>query len=573
MTRSFVPIVSFTAGEWSPRLAGRIDIAKYQNACKTLKNMIIWPHGGATRRPGFEYIGQAKETEVRLIKFQYNTEQTYIIELGNQYMRFYRDGGQLVDGSQVPREIVTPYLTEELQDIGFTQSGDIMYLVHHNHPPQKLSRTGVDEFSIDPVSFTAQPAEWTANNYPNIVTFYQQRTVWTGCPNNPQTLWFSVSLSYENITPGTSDSSGIRLTLASDEVNAIKWVLPASEILIGTTGGEWIIGGGGSNEVLTPLNVRAQKQSKHGSVKQNPLLIGNSGVYISRNKEKVREMRYDLNIDAFASPELSLLAEHITRKKVKELYHIYTPDSVIWCLLESGELAGCTYLKDQEVIAWHQHETSGTIKSICTLEDDEGSELWLAVERTNGTFIERMHPPFNGDTSEDIACNYVDSGLSYEGTPVTEILGLDHLEGEEVSILADGARTPNQTVAGGKITLTKAASKIIVGLKYEWALTPMSVEGGNPTGLSQSKRKRIVKISARLERSLGVKYKTENTNETELINRDSSQPLGTPSKLISGDREMQFHGDWNKLGEFTLFGDDLYPVNIIAIVIQLVQNE
>jgi hypothetical protein len=363
------------------------------------------------------------------------------------------------------------------------------------------------------------------------------------------------------------------LTLASDEVNAIKWVLPASEILIGTTGGEWIIGGGGSNEVLTPLNVRAQKQSKHGSVKQNPLLIGNSGVYISRNKEKVREMRYDLNIDAFASPELSLLAEHITRKKVKELYHIYTPDSVIWCLLETGELAGCTYLKDQEVIAWHQHETDGVIKSICTLEDDEGSELWLAIERSNGTFIERMHPPFNGEESNDIACNYVDSGLSHDGAAITTVSGLEHLEGKEVSILADGARVPDQTVVSGQIVLVKAASKIIVGLKYQWALTPMSVEGGNPAGLSQSKRKRIVKLSVKLERSLGIKYKTINSNTYELVTRTSDQPLGTPSKLISGDREIPLSGDWNKEGEFTLLGDDLYPVNIIAIIIQLVQNE
>ena len=90
---------NFTAGELSPRLDGRVDLAKYRNGVTNLENFIVHPHGGVTRRPGTEFIAEVKTSSLstRIIPFEFNTEQVYLIEAGNQYMRFYKNGGQILN--------------------------------------------------------------------------------------------------------------------------------------------------------------------------------------------------------------------------------------------------------------------------------------------------------------------------------------------------------------------------------------------------------------------------------------------------------------------------------------------
>lgn len=90
---------NFTAGELSDKMGGRVDFPKYFNGAKTLDNFIIYPQGGVVRRSGFEYIASAKTSNesVRLIPFEFSTTQAYVLELGNEYMRVYKDGGVVTD--------------------------------------------------------------------------------------------------------------------------------------------------------------------------------------------------------------------------------------------------------------------------------------------------------------------------------------------------------------------------------------------------------------------------------------------------------------------------------------------
>ena len=127
MVKASPAFTNFTAGALSPRLDGITDIAKYANGCKTLENFLVHAHGGATRRPGTEFIAEVKASanECRLIPFEFNVEQTYILEFGNNYFRVYRNGGQVVDsGSAV--EVTTTYTSAQLSDIKFTQSADVL---------------------------------------------------------------------------------------------------------------------------------------------------------------------------------------------------------------------------------------------------------------------------------------------------------------------------------------------------------------------------------------------------------------------------------------------------------------
>ena len=101
MARSSLALSTFTSGEISPRLEGRIDIEKYRSGLSDLTNMVVQPHGGLTRRPGTEYLGAVKDSSVktRLIPFQFKTSDTYILEFGHQYMRVFRNGLQVLLGS------------------------------------------------------------------------------------------------------------------------------------------------------------------------------------------------------------------------------------------------------------------------------------------------------------------------------------------------------------------------------------------------------------------------------------------------------------------------------------------
>ena len=161
MAKASPPFNNFTAGELSPRLEGRTDVSKYFNGCKKLQNFIIHPHGGASRRPGTKYVNTVKASAnfTRLIPFEFNVEQAYVLEFGNQYFRIHKDGGTVVDGSSNAIEVSTVYLTAQVADIKFTQSADVMYLTHPLHPVQKITRTSHTAWTISEVAFLRGPMQ------------------------------------------------------------------------------------------------------------------------------------------------------------------------------------------------------------------------------------------------------------------------------------------------------------------------------------------------------------------------------------------------------------------------------
>ncbi len=121
---------------------GRVDVNKYQNGARNLQNMIVRPQGGVVRRPGTQFIHAAKTAnQTRLISFVISSTVSYVLEFGNLYIRFYTNGGIVVDGSSNIIEVVTPYTNSELDSLYVAQSADVLFIAHPNHPPQILTRT------------------------------------------------------------------------------------------------------------------------------------------------------------------------------------------------------------------------------------------------------------------------------------------------------------------------------------------------------------------------------------------------------------------------------------------------
>ena len=149
---------TFQAGEFSPKLDGRVDLQKYTQAAKKIENMTIHPQGGAARRPGSIFVREVKNSQhnVRLIPFEFNVTQAYILEFGDQYFRIHKDGGTVVS-SDTPVEIATPYLHTELADLKFTQSNDLLFIAHQNHAPRQITRTSHTSWAVAEVDFIRGP--------------------------------------------------------------------------------------------------------------------------------------------------------------------------------------------------------------------------------------------------------------------------------------------------------------------------------------------------------------------------------------------------------------------------------
>lgn len=154
------PLMSVGAGELSPLLKYRVDFDKRYLGVQTLENMLVKPQGTAVRRPGLYYIADTKSnTRVRLTDFTFSTDDAYIQEWGNLYVRFYRNGGQVLDDSDDPYEVTTTYTTAQLRDLHFVQSLDVVYIFHPDVAPRKLSRTDHDDWAIADVDWLRGPFE------------------------------------------------------------------------------------------------------------------------------------------------------------------------------------------------------------------------------------------------------------------------------------------------------------------------------------------------------------------------------------------------------------------------------
>ncbi|HFL5986552.1 TPA: hypothetical protein ACG4MZ_000116 [Klebsiella aerogenes] len=170
---------SFSGGEIAPSLYGRIDMAKYQVALRKCDNFIVRQYGGVENRPGTQFIAAAKypDRKCRLIPFQFSTVQTYALEFGHNYMRVIKDGGLVLTTGDVIYELATPYADSDVFGLKFTQSADVMTIVHPSYPPKELRRYAHDNWQIVDVETKNGPFEDI--NVDESVTVYSSGTTGT----------------------------------------------------------------------------------------------------------------------------------------------------------------------------------------------------------------------------------------------------------------------------------------------------------------------------------------------------------------------------------------------------------
>ena len=580
--------------------------------------------------------------------------------------------------------------------------------------------------------------------YPQVATFFEQRLYEAATTDLPQTFWASQTADFENMQPdngaGTVEADdALDFTLSADDVNAIRWLSAGEDTLvIGTTGGEWVPTSTG--EVITPLDITVRRQTKHGSAQIQPVRIGNAVLFVQRAKRKIREFGRVFEVEGFQAPDMTRLAEHITRGGIVEMDYAQERESIVWAVRGDGQLLSMTYRREEDVVGWARHVlggeyredvafkqvwqvddsaatfvdetadandtgnadwtlfpaseatgdyaafgytetfsqlkfdyangtagvagvvtweywngsawtalsgvTDGTagfttavadgltvtwtmptdwatrilntgkklyyararittvyttnpifdqgyiqkigdavVESVTVIPGDNGSgqtqdstdrdEVWLLVKRTiNGAikrYIEFFERDFEtGHDQED--AYYLDSQITYDGVAASTITGFSHLEGETIGVWADGGIQSDKTVASSQITLSSAAYVVQGGLRYKHKLKTLKISAGNPAGTPVGKIKRVHGVTFVVMNAHTMKFGPDASKLQTKDFRVVSDPMDLAAPLFTGEKFVEFEGDWGIDPRIVIESDDSAPFGLLAIAPEIVIN-
>ncbi len=427
--------------------------------------------------------------------------------------------------------------------------------------------------------------------YPQCVVFHEQRLVFGNTTLEPQTVWMSMSGQYYTFSPTTlgattvTDSNSIFITIVSNKVNAIRWMLSGTVFSIGTVGAEWQVKAGTLNEALTPTNFGITEQTPWGSKLLQAIKVGSAILFLDRPGRKLREYQYSYQVDSFEAKDMSLLGEHLLREnggQISAIAYQQNPDSVVWMVRTDGVLVGMTYLKEQNIIGFHRHIFGGTygsggspvVESIACIPNLDGTadQLYVIIKRTiaGGTvrYVEFIEDAFLPDDATDKnSMFFLDSGLTYSGTTTLTVSGLWHLRSQTVGVCSTASVRPDITVsATGIATLATTSPLVQIGLKYTSQIKTLPVEGGNPFGTAQGKIKRIHKTSVRLLDSLSMQYSADGVTFYTHPFRSTGDPTGVSPPLFTGDVDIDLDDDFGSAGEYYLRQVNPYPWTVLAVM-------
>lgn len=647
---------SFAAGELSPELYARRDIEKFHVGAKTLLNFFVHAAGGASNRAGFEFDGEAGDSAepVRLIDFEFNDEQTYVLEFGDGYLRVHKDGEQVtetavntvegsngtdtgtamrmvIDGSvpgtwatgkhvfiggasgawygpylidaiggsnvdvteldgskpnllsfadgltdiqtastvmELVYQITSPYTAAQLFDVGYTQSADVITLVHPSYALRELTRTGHAAWTFSTPTLTATGTTSNlfaaANKYASVVGYHQQRLLLGRTNGQVNRNWASKTGDFDLFSiGGTNADDPIEFVLAERKVNTIRHYLSMEDLLILTSNAEWRVTGTNS-EALTPSSLAAKPQSFNGSSKIPPLVINDTALFVTKNGDSVRDLKYKLESNNYSGGDMTVLAQH--------LFDGYTlvdwayqggRERIVWAVRSDGVMLGFTYLPEHDVWAWHRHTTDGLFESVAVITEDGIDRVYVVVKRTVNArtvrYIERMHTRRFTDITGAL---FLDSALcTVAGEGLTEVHGLEWLEGAEVGIVVEGKVKPRQTVENGMVALTVAEGEhVCIGLPYTADLESLPIDRDR----SVNKRKQVPSVTLRVKNTRGISIGPDEGNLTEY--KDVVSSYDTAPEMFTGDIDATVASGWQDHGSVFVRQENPLPVTILAMI-------
>lgn len=441
-------------------------------------------------------------------------------------------------------------------------------------------------------SIFRRPAFSAKNGFPRTVAFHDSRLWWGGTKTHPTRMWASHTEDYYVYLGGSLDTDGLDLTLATVEANAIQWMASFNRsLVIGTSGDEWTVDSGDTDEALTPTNIRARRRTRYGSNGLPPQLTGDALLWIRRGGGRLHEFAYVYERDSFSAPDLTLLAEHMLHLgDVRQTAFVACPDPVLW-IVNGNYLLGLSYNREHNVTAWHKHAAKdASFVSVASIYGANGAdEVWFVMKRGTIHSIERFHPStlawyhggrLEGALPEASSC-FIDGSTTAAALGVYNSLtgktvfsgfkNLYHLVGSSPGTLLapmlDGVMYPyvwgsNIQSGSGDVEITgnHHNKKLVLGYSYVNAtMRSMNLEVLLDGATAQGRNWRLIRVVPNVWRS-----RTFALTSGQSAEREVTLPVETTQILD----EIHFSGTFEKQLNWGVKSHNPYPCNLLGSVLK-----
>lgn len=373
------------------------------------------------------------------------------------------------------------------------------------------------DFTVTPPLPTVRFA--VAGDYPDVSASFQQRRFFGYTSDHPDEFAGSRIGFPSNfdISSPLQDDDAVTFRLAGNNHNPIRHLLAIKGLIALTDSGEWTITGGTPKGPITPSSIDADQQTYVGASDCRPEIVGNSIIYVQARGANVHDLQFDQQVEGLGGRDLSIYAAHLFDGfQIRELAYAQNPQSIVWAIRDDGTLLGLTYIREQDVWGWHRHDTgaAGRFEHVCVVPEIDDDAVYVIVRRTIGGVFKRSIEKLEKRLIVDLDLDgfFVDAGLTYVGAPANTIAGLDHLEGQVVAVVGDGAvvfngdpaalNAANFTVTGGTLPVDLPAEYSIIhaGLAIRFAeleTLDLDVSGSD----IRDKKKRVGSLGLLLEAS------------------------------------------------------------------------
>jgi hypothetical protein len=418
---------------------------------------------------------------------------------------------------------------------------------------------------------TYDPVFQADGEYPAATSYYEQRRVFAGTLATPQKLWLTRSGTENDMSYSlpTKDDDRIAFRIAALQANTIRHVVPLSDLLVLTSSAEIRITSV-NTDALTPSSISVKPQSYIGASNVQPCIINSNLLYGAARGGHVREMAYSRDAGGYTSGDLSLRSIHLFDDyEIVDMAYAKAPLPIVWAVSTSGKLLGLTYVPEQQVGAWHRHDTDGVFESCSVVAEGSEDVLYVIVRReidgVSRRYIERMASRRFASLADAF---FVDSGATYRGITTTTLSNLHWLEGKTVSILADGAVHPQRVVTGGAITLDNPASVVQVGLPITADAKTLPLAAQVDNGYGQGRVKNVNKVWMRVVNSSGI-FAGPSTDRLVQFKQRTTEPYGTAPALRTDEIEIDVRPDWGSDAAIVVRQSDPLPITITSMTVEV----
>jgi hypothetical protein len=416
----------------------------------------------------------------------------------------------------------------------------------------------------------------SANNYPGVVNFVEQRLALASTNNQPQLMELSKTAAFTNYTvsfPSQADDA-IRFRLRTRELNEIRSMVSGRALFVFTSSAEWVVTGNDNEGVLTPTSIVPRPESYHGSYDIEPVVVGNTAMFVDPSGSTLRDFLLTLNPNAEnQSRDLTIIVEELFEgREITSMCYTRSPDRTVWVTLSDGSLLSLCYMAEHDIWGWTRHELGGVdpfVYQVTSIREGVRDRLYTVVGRIdNGSEVVMVEALAERRDVNAFVPFFVDSGLTYidPGNPAAIFSGLLHLRGQDVIALVDGDVVDGLTVdAAGVVELPFAGSYVHIGLPYRAYLQTLPVDFEvDGLGSMQGRFKAAGEVAINLKRSRGVSAGIRLDDLNELVEWNASY-VGGPIPLLTRQVNMTVAGDWVRDATIFVVQDYPLPMTVLGI--------